>query len=346
MREVYVEGEKVIQPDSRFKHVMAVTLNPKTNYKNGVIRCITSRSGWLTVKGNVDRSVLHKINRDSLEHFKIGERLKIKNEEEVISKLVGENGDLLGLEDPDIWIDWEKNLIHLYFTMPIIHTDKNHKKIGKTKVHLGHAEGKDLDSLVMTQPVLVGSYENSAKEVSIAPLNSKGFRYNLIESRDRRTSTTYSIVKVAIANSMSGPWEYGETAFHPADYNYHWIAGHASPGPLFPKNFIDIGENKLAGIINGCEANQKIGKDVKYGDFAIGLFIYDYENGKILWVSESSFIQDSEAGKDGGRAITFASQFVETEKGEGILYAHIDDSFVRSYILNAEGIKNLLPTNF
>ncbi len=36
-----------------------------------------------------------------------------------------------------------------------------------------------------------------------------------------------------------------------------WIAGHASPGPLFPKNFIDVGDGKLLGVINGREANQK-----------------------------------------------------------------------------------------
>jgi hypothetical protein len=121
-----------------------------------------------------------------------------------------------------------------------------------------------------------------------------------------------------------------------------WIAGHASPGPLFPKDFIDVGEGKLLGAINGCEANQEIGKDIKYGNFSVGLFIYDYENGKIYWVSPEPFIQDSEAGKDGGRAITFASQFVLTNPGEGILYAHIDDSFVRAYTLNAEQIKYLL----
>ena len=71
--------------------------------------------------------------------------------------------------------------------------------------------------------------------------------------------------------------------------------------------------------------------------FSVGLFIYDYENGKIDWVSPQPFIQDSEA-----KTITFASQFVETKKSEGILYAHVDDSFVRAYTLDAEAIKSLL----
>jgi len=333
---------KVIETNDKFSHVMAITLNPRSSYKDGVSRCITSRSGDISLKGNIDRSELHLIKGDSLEYFKIGEKLNIKNEEQIIKKLLNDNGDLLGLEDPDIWIDEKSNLMHLYFTIPVIHTDENHKKIGKTKIHLGHAEGKNLDNLTMTEPVLFGSYDNSAKEVSIAPLNSKGFRYNLIESRDRRTNTTYSVIKVAIADNMSGPWEYGETVFHPSEHNLPWIAGHASPGPLFSKNFIDIGKNKLVGFINGCGANQKIGNNIKYGDFSVGLYIYDYENGKIDWVSSEPFIQDSDAGKDGGRAITFASQFIETVKGEGILYAHVDDSFVRAYSISTEKIKSLL----
>ena len=93
--------------------------------------------------------------------------------------------------------------------------------------------------------------------------------------------------------------------------------------------------------MNGCVANKKVRGKTKYGTFSVGLFIYDYERGKIDWVSPKPFIQDSQAGKI--RAITFASQFVETKKGEGILYAHVDDSFVRAYKLNAKSIESLLP---
>ena len=301
--KAYIEEKKVVVPDNRFEHVMAITLDPRTDFKEGIIRCITSRSGNLAIKGNTDRSVLHKIKGDSLENFVIGERLDIKDEKEIISRLVGE-GDFLGLEDPDIWIDEEAGLMHVYFTIPFRSSDKN----SKTKVNLGHAVGKNLDSLTMTEPTLLATDTCSAKEVSIAPLNKQGFRYNLIESRDRHPGGRYSIIQVAIARDMGGIWEYGEIAFHPADYDLPWIAGHASPGPLFSKNFIDVGESKLLGVINGCEADTKVGEDTVYGDFSVGLFIYDYEKGKIDWVSPEPFIQDSEAGKNGGRAITFASQ--------------------------------------
>ncbi len=341
---LYIEHTgKVIKKNDKFSHVMAITLNPGSDYKEGLVRCITSRSGDLSFQGNIDRSELHLIKGDSLESFEIHERVKMKNEENIIQLIRGIDGDFIGLEDPDIWIDKGKDILHVYFTIPIIHTDKNQKKVGKSKVHLGHAEGKNLSSLVMTAPVLLGNDKNTAKEVSIAPLNSKGFRYNLIESKDRKKSTHYSVVKVAIAYDMSGPWEYGDTVFHPHEHKLSWIAGHASPGPLFSKNFIDLGDNKLVGIMNGCEANSVEGEKVRAGDFSIGLFIYDYELGKIDWVSPEPLIQDSEAGKGGGRAITFASQFIETKRGEGILYAHVDDSFVRAYTLEAEKIRDLLP---
>jgi len=341
MPEAYVEGKKVIEADKRFKHVMAITLNPLSNYRNGVLRCITSRSGDLAMKGNIDRSELHRVTGDSLEKFLIGERLELKNENEIAQELNGKDLDLLGLEDPDIFIDEKTRLTHLYFTLPF------HNKVAEDKsmTYLGHAVGKSLDSLEMTMPVLMtDSFEDGAKEVSIAPLNSKGFRYNLIESSKKGKDFIYSTVRIAVAHDMDRPWEFGEVLFNPEDYNIYWIAGHASPGPLLPKNFIDVGDGKLLGIMNGCEANQRISDEIKYGNFSIGLFIYDYENGKINWVSPEPFIQDSEAGKGGGRAVTFASQFVEIEPGKGILYAHVDDSFVRSYTLNAKGIRKLLPS--
>jgi len=342
MEKYYTEHKgKVIEADGKeFKHVMAITLDPRTNYKEGIARCIVSREGEVGVKGFTDRSELHKIYGESLEKYKIGERLNIKNEEEVIDKLMNEELDFIGLEDPDIWIDEDTNLMHVYFTIPLISKNKKENN-NKSKIHLGHAVGKNLDSLEMTLPVIMVENDKRAKEISIAPINKQGFRYNLFESKDRSDDISYSVVKVATVKDMGKDWEYGETVFHPKDHNIPWIAGHASPGPLFPKSFIDVGEGKLLGIINGREANQKMPDgQIKYGIFSIGLFIYDYESGVIDWVSPLQFIQDSEAIN-----ITFASQFVETGKGEGILYAHVDDSFVRAYTLNAEKIKLLLPTD-
>ena len=334
----YIEHtDKAIVTDGRFQHVMAVALDPRKNYTEGIVRCITARDGDVQIRGYLDRSVLNKISSNSLEKFTIGNTIVIKNEKEIIDQLKpATDWDFIGLEDPDIWLDETNDLIHFYFTIPIKPASTKEKMV----IHLGHAVGKDLDSLEMTLPALAydSEFDLTAKELSIAPLNSKGFRYNLVESRDRKTDTTYSTIQIAIAEDMGKPWKYGETAFHPTDKNIPWIGGHASPGPLLPRSFIDIGPNRLLGIMNGREANQKIDGHTKYGMFSVGLFIYDYENGKVEWVSQKPFIQDSEA-----ITITFASQFIETKQGEGILYAHVDDSFVRAYTLNAEEIKTLLP---
>jgi len=66
--KLYIEhsSEKVVEADKRFKHVMAITLNPISNYKKGIIRCITSREGELGILGAVDRSVLYKLSGNSL----------------------------------------------------------------------------------------------------------------------------------------------------------------------------------------------------------------------------------------------------------------------------------------
>lgn len=334
-KQKYIQHSgKVAEAGERFEHVMAITLDPRSNYKTGVIRSILSRTGDLFVSGSLDISALYKVRGESLEHFDIGEKLVLNNQDEILSTISSDEKDFIGFEDPDIWIDEETNLMHLYFTVPYSKKDNR-----GYCVNLGHAVGRDLDSLVMTELTLTDDGYNSAKEVSIAPLNSKGFRYNLIESSDYINKNHYSTVRVAIAKDMGKPWEFGEVVFHPAEHDIKWAAGHASPGPLFSKKFIDIGENKLVGILNGREADTFIdGKKVARGIFAIGLFIYDFEIGKIDWVSPEEFIIDSEA-----KNITFASQFIETSDGEGILYAHVDDSFVRAYTLKAEDIKSLLP---
>jgi hypothetical protein len=328
---------RVVEADNQFSHVMAITLDPTSDNKDGVIRCITSRTGDVAVSGFIDRSELHRISGESLECFKVGERVKMKDEGQIIFEIGGNEFDFLGLEDPDIYIDEKTGLTHLYFTMPFYHKTKKHTYL----ICLGHAVGKNLDSLEMTKPVLLPTEENdfeNAKEVSIVSENSEGVRHNLIESSRTEDDVYYSTVRVATARDMGEPWEFGDTVFHPKEHNIPWIAGHASPGPMLPKSFIDIGEGKMLGIINGREANQIIDKKIVYGMFSIGLFIYDYENGKIDWVSPEPLIIDSEA-----RTITFASQFVPTGDGEGILYAHVDDSFVRAYTLKAEDIKTLLP---
>lgn len=336
MRLYIEQPKKAAETGKQFKHLMAVALNPATNYKNGIIRCITSRVGDVGMKGFIDKSELYKITADIFGYLKIEGQLIIKNKKNIIDQIGGKDWDFLGLEDPDIWVDNKRGLIHVYFTIPF-----RNKKIHRTLINLGHAVGHDLNSLEMTTPVLMASktgVSGGAKELSIAPINKQGFRNNLIESIIQENDFRYSVVRLAISQDMGKAWKYGKVVFHPKEHKLSWIAGHASPGPLLPDTFIDVGSGKRLGIMNGREANQRVKSETKYGEFSIGLFIYDYERGQIDWVSPKPLIKDSQA-----KTITFASQFIKKEKGSGVLYAHVDDSFIRMYRLNAKAIKSLLP---
>ena len=283
--------------------------------------------------GGIDRSELHIVKGSAMEGFEIGEKLQMKNEVEILARLGWGSSDLISMEDPDIWIDENNDDVHLYFSLAFI--DRTDPR--KNKVHLGHAVGKDLRSLTMTMPVLLQDAQGGAKELSVAPVNKDGIRLNLVESAQEESDHFYSVVRLAIADDMGKGWRFGGTVFHPKEHSIPWIAGHASPGPLFSKKFIDIGSGKSVGLLNGREADRCVGGRTKFGMFSIGLFIYDHENGKIDWVSPEPFIQDIEA-----KTITFASQFVETGNGKGILYAHVDDSFVRAYALKAELLASVL----
>lgn len=341
------QGEKVVEAVGDYKHVMALTLDPRAGNKEGVVRCIASREGSVDTYGYVDRSELHRLHSDADGRFIIGEKLIFSGEAAIvnaITKKLGDDADweYLGNEDPDIWIDEETGLLHLYFTMPFRNTKED-----RMSISLGHAMGKDLDSLEMTEPVLLDAGDaidglmGVAKELSIAPKNSKGTRHNLIESAEKRDGIWYSVVRKVGVKDMDHDWEIQEILFHPAEHNITWAGEHVSPGPLISQDFLDIGDGKLVGFLNGREKSDRTENDTKYGKFSVGLFIYDYERGKIDWVSPEPIIYDSEA-----TTITFASQFVEMGGGKGILYAHVDDSFIRAYDVDAETIKGQLPQEY
>ncbi|HVZ12380.1 MAG TPA: hypothetical protein VG965_05100 [Patescibacteria group bacterium] len=332
MKEGFIQHDGMVVERGKFNHVMALSLDPTTNYHEGLVRCVVGRSGDITKLGNVDRSELHLVRGDSLEQFKILGKINVQDEIEIVKSL-GSDLEFMGLEDPDIWIDPDDGKTHVYFTIPL---RDNYKKY--THVHLGHAEGSGLDSLRMTGALLSPTPTNKrgAKELSIAPINRDGIRLNLIESQESIGDTYYSTIMVAKAPNPRSDWKYGDVVFHPIKSEYAWIGGHASPGPLLPRTFIDIGEDRLVGIINGRERDAA--DRVTRGIFSVGLMIYNYEEGKIEWVSERPIIQDTEA-----RTITFASQFIETTQGQGILYAHVDDSFVRAYTLDSSAIKSFIP---
>ena len=221
---------------TKFEHMMALSLNPKTNYSDGVIRCITSRQGKLSVAGYIDKSEIYLVKEiKKFENYKVTKKLNIKGTEKLIKHLSFDNLKFIGFEDPDIIIDSETDLIHLYFTIPFVNKSKR-----LYRVYLGHAQGKELENLTMTDPVLPPGIKSKiyAKELAVAPINKSGKRLNLFESKDAWHST----VRVAEVEDLTSDWKLRKTIIVPKQIGYKWISGHASPGPLLPKEFIDPGE--------------------------------------------------------------------------------------------------------
>ena len=323
----------VLEAGNKFEHVMALSLNP-LNHNEGVVRIIESRKGDVSRSGFIDKSSLYLIKRKKNIQYTASNKLNIQGQDEIVNSLLkGEKYSFLGLEDPDIWID-KKNAFHLYSTMAFL--DKRKKS---AKVYLGHAEGPSLTSLKMTPPLLspVAQKHYGAKEVSIAPQNKDGVRINLVESSDKIRKVSYSVIRLAYANKMNQPWKFGKIALHPKKDGFGWCAGHMSPGPLFPKDYIDVGKNRRLGILNGRDKNKVINNKIHYRTFSVGLMIYNYEKGEVEWVSKKPLIIDPDA-----ETITFASEFILDKNGCGIIFAHVDDSFIRAYKINKAELNKFL----
>ncbi len=156
-----------VRPEGRFKHVMALALNPLTGFEDGVIRCITRREGRVDVSGFIDRSELHLVRKAGLHEYEIEEALPIAEASEGIARIQPDGYEFIGFEDPDLYAD-EKGTLHLYFTIPLICRAE-----ALNLIYLGHAEGPDLHSLRMTEPALM-SAECSAKEVTLMPRSADG----------------------------------------------------------------------------------------------------------------------------------------------------------------------------
>jgi hypothetical protein len=325
----------VIQAGESCIHIMALHFVPLAD-DFGVIRCIESREGQVDVPGFVDRSRLHLVELKSRYAAEMGPRLTIGGREAVLSGL-NEYGewDFLGFEDPILWREGPADPLHLYFTIPF--RDSGGRR---TVMYLGHATGPDLHSLEMTDPVLRPrrGVHGGAKEPVVAPPSKSGYRLNLVESNDTIDDTTYSVLRTARARDPGEPWEYGDLVFHPARDGKPWCGGHVSPGPFLPQSFVDVGDGKRACLLNGREANRREGASVNFGTFAVGLMVYDYERGAVEWVSEDPLFRDP-----GARTITFASAFRPLDDEHALVYAHVDDSYVRVYRLSAGPLADHLP---
>jgi hypothetical protein len=330
----------VKEGDTRY---MALSIDRKSkNPYIGVAREITKSKGNVNIPGYVDESKLIAIESKEALVWKKKADLKIKGIEKIIKKISGKNKFFIGLEDPDIWQD-EKGIEHVYFTIAF-----KYKKKAGFEVYLGHAHGKNLNNMTATAPVMcpiIKKRIRGFKEVSISIPNKKGYRINLAEAIIFRKGREVSAIAATKAEDMSKSWESLRIALDPKKMKYSWCKGHLSSCCFLPKEFIIqkefiINNEFLIGVVNGREPEKTINGQRVFGKFRPGLILFNPQTGEIPWLSPKPLFEDPDA-----RTITFASDFVHTKKQEGILYAHVNDSFVRAYKINVKELKKLLPEN-
>lgn len=318
------------------QRVMAISIDKETkNPYLGLAREITKSQGTPDKPGFIDESKLIIVKSKDALNWKKKSDLKIKGIQNIIKKLSGKDKYFIGLEDPDI-IN-EGKIKHVYFTIAF----KYKNKVGYA-VYLGHAQGNSIENLTATKPVLspIGKFRGF-KEVTISPINKKNYRINLSEAQLVINNEELSVTITAKSNSLSKPWKFKEIILDPRKMKYSWCKGETSPMILFPEDFISLKDkNLVVGIINGREVKKIVNKEKVHGKFRPGLFIYNLETGKVKWISPTCLFEDP-----GARTITFSSDFLRTSSEEGILYAHVNDSFIRAYKINSKELKKLLPKN-
>lgn len=315
------------------KRVMALSVDKESkNPFLGIAREITKSRGSVDVPGFVDESRLIVVKSSNLLNWEKVKDLRIKGIDKIIEDLSGKDKYFIGLEDPDIWVD-EQKLRHVYFTLAFKYKNKI-----SYDIYLGHAQGDSIERLEATPPILspIGKTIEGFKEVAISPKVNKS-RINLTEVEIVDKKEHFSAIAAVKADDMGKPWKYIKIAINPHKLPYSWCNGHMSPCTFLPRDFVTI-DDLLVGVINGRERERVIDGQEVYGKFRVGLCLFDPKTGSIPWVSPKPLIEDPKA-----RTITFASDFLQTSKNEGILYAHVNDSFVRAYKINANKLLKFLP---
>jgi len=317
------------------KRVMALSIDKETKKPYiGLAREITRSQGTPDQLEFIDESKLIIVKSNDLLKWKKHSDLKIKDIEKIIKKLTENNKYFIGLEDPDIWN--EDGIKHVYFTIAFKYKEKH-----GFEIYLGHAQGEDLENLTATLPVLSPIPKKNImgfKEISISPIETTQGRLNLNEVgiEDKKNKKDFSAIALTHSRKIGKPFRYVRTVINPQEMPYHWIRGHASPCCFLPEDFLTY-SNLLVGIINGREPSRIVNGEKIHGKFRPGFILFNPKTGEIPWIDSEPFLEDPDA-----RTITFASDFVKTGKDRGILYCHINDSFVRAYEINLKELEKYL----
>jgi len=314
------------------KRFMALTIDKSTlnkKIKLGIAREIISSKGSVDVPGFIDKSKLIIVKSENLLKWKKVCDLKIKGINEVIKNLEKKDKYFIGLEDPDVYN--EKGVKHLYFTIPF--KLKNKKKY---VIYLGHAQGKSLEGLKGTDPLLgpINKDICGFKEIAISPRNFHLSEMGIIKNQNKTEDV--SVISLIKSKNLKDNWNFEKIILDPKKLKYNWVMGDLSPCCFLP---IQI-KRLLVGIINGRAPSKKIRDKLNYGKFRPGLILFNSKTGRIPWVSLEPLFEDPDA-----TTITFASDFVKRGKDKGLLYCHVNDSFVRAYEVDLKELRKYVEKN-
>lgn len=312
---------------------MALCVDPtsKKPYR-GLARQVIDREGTQDVAGYLDTSKLVKIESDDLLNWTVVGGLQMRSIDDEIEKLQTDKLRFLGLEDADIIRD-EKGSLHVYFTIA-------YKIIGRIAcaVYLGHATGRDLDSLVARTPLLGPLPEiDGFKELAASPENN-GKHYHLTEIMIDKEDEDTSAIAAVRAEKWNSNWTFEHVALHPKQQKYDWCAGYASPCRILSREALKAPPNLNVLIFNGRETALIRNKQKIYRKFRPGLALYNPSTGTIPWVDSAPLFEDPAA-----TTITFASDVIPYDKEHCLIYAHPNDSFVRAYKVSYDAIRARLP---
>jgi len=321
------------------KRYMALCIDPSSkNPYRGIAREVTSSEGNPNISGFIDRSSLVIVESRDLLEWEVVKDLKLKKIGGVIQKLSREGEkkkEFIGIEDPDIIVD-ESGTKQVYFTIAFKYSNEDNYE-----VHLGHASGKSLENLTATMPVLKRVNEEIVgfKETCFVP-EIKGYNMRLVLTEtfvNHGKGREYPATGVSKVTEWSDPWKYLKLAHDPEKESKNWCSGDSSPCRIFDPKILNH-HNYLVGIINGRQKPRMINGERYLGDFTPGLFLFDPKKLEIPWTSKNHLFNDPDS-----TGITFASELIQLNKKEALLYAHPNDSFVRVYKLNIDKIKKMLP---
>jgi len=312
--------------------IIALAIDKKSkDPKMGIAREITEKKPNPNLLNIFHKSKLILVKSDDLKKWEKVEDIKINNLIETIDELYTDNKDFIGIHDVNIYN--RKGTKHVYLSIGFKY--KNKKDF---EIYLGHAKGKSLKNLTATKPVLYpkSKITKGYKEVAISPLKHKKIRINLAEVLLSGQRCIFSTIASVESTSLSKTWVF-KNLINLGRIKDKWCNGALSPCCILPKKFLRK-NNLLVGIVNGRKPNKKVNGKLIRGKFSPGLILFDYKTGNIPWISPEPLFEDPDA-----KTATFASEFIQTKKDEGILYCHINGSFVRAYKLKAKELKKLLP---